>query len=80
MVLMIPVIFLSGMLFTIDNMPFFFQWASHLLPAKWYIIGVKNIMIKGLGIADILPELSILVGMAVVFITASLKSFKYRLS
>jgi ABC-2 type transport system permease protein len=50
------------------------------MPAKWYIIGVKNIMIKGLGLADILPELSILVGMAVVFITASLKSFKYRLS
>jgi len=80
MVLMIPVIFLSGMLYTIENMPVFFQWASQILPAKWYIVGIKNIMIKGLGLADILPELSVLVGMAVVFITASLKSFKYRLS
>lgn len=80
MVLMVPVIFLSGMLFTIENMPLFFQWASHAIPAKWYIIGVKNVMIKGLGIADILPEIAILTGMGVVFITASLKSFKYRLT
>jgi ABC-2 type transport system permease protein len=79
MVLMLPVIMLSGMMFPIENMPLPFQWLSQILPAKWYIVGVKKIMIKGLGFHAIIPELSVLLGMAVLLITVSLKKFKYRL-
>src|SRR5690606_12570191 len=60
MVLMLPVIMLSGMMFPIENMPVFFQWISQLIPAKWYIIGVKKIMIKGLGFSAIMPQLAVL--------------------
>lgn len=79
MVLMLPVMMLSGMMFPIENMPVFFQWVSQIIPAKWYIIGIKKIMIKGLGFSAIIPEMSVLLGMAVVFIGVSLKKFKYRL-
>lgn len=79
MVLMLPVIMLSGMMFPVENMPVFFQWISEILPAKWFIVGVKKIMIKGLGFKAIIPELSVLVGMGIVLITVSLKKFKYRL-
>ena len=79
MVLMLPVIMLSGMMFPVENMPAPFQWLSQILPAKWYIVGVKKIMIKGLGFNAILPEISVLLGMAILLIGVSLKKFKYRL-
>lgn len=79
MVLLLPVIMLSGMMFPVENMPVFFQWVSQVIPAKWYIIGVKKIMIKGLGFASIIPELSVLFGMGLLITGISLKKFKYRL-
>ena len=79
MVLMLPVIMLSGMMFPVENMPVFFQWISQIIPAKWYIIGAKKIMIKGLGLSSIIPEMSVLLGMGIVLVIASLKNFKYRL-
>jgi ABC-2 type transport system permease protein len=79
MVLMLPVIMLSGMMFPLENMPVFFQWISQVIPAKWYIIGVKKIMIKGLGFSAIVPEMSVLLGMGIALIGLSLKKFKIRL-
>ncbi|MDA3851544.1 MAG: ABC transporter permease [Spirochaetaceae bacterium] len=79
MALMMPVMYLSGMMFPIENMPIFLQGMAQLLPAKWYITAVKNIMIKGLGFAAILKELGVLSLMALALITLSLKKFKTRL-
>ena len=79
MVLMLPIIMLSGMMFPVENMPVILQWFSQLIPAKWYILAVKKIMIKGLGFSSIIGELSVLSGMAIVLIGVSLKKFKYRL-
>jgi len=79
MVLMMPVMILSGMIFPIENMPLPLQWISSILPARWYIAAVKKIMIEGLSISYAMKELIILLGMAVILITVSLKKFKYRL-
>jgi ABC-2 type transport system permease protein len=49
------------------------------VPAKWYITGVKKIMIKGLGLQAIIPEISVLMGMGILLINISLRKFKYRL-
>ncbi len=67
-VLMLPVILLSGMVFPIENMPVILQVISNIVPAKWYIIAVKDIMIKGLGFGSVLQEVGVLVLMAVVLI------------
>lgn len=79
MVLMLPVMMLSGMMFPVENMPWFLRWLSEVIPAKWYMIAVKKIMIQGLPIASVAKEIIILSSMAVVLIFASLKRFKYRL-
>jgi len=79
MALMIPVMLLSGMIFPIENMPLALQWFSDLIPAKWYILAVKSIMIKGLGITSVLKEVGILCLMSVVLVGISLKKFKIRL-
>ena len=77
--LMLPIMLLSGMMFPIENMPDILQWFSHIVPAKWYIIAVKDVMIKGLPAVSILKEIGILSFMAVVLVFLSVKHFKIRL-
>ncbi len=77
--LMLPVVMLSGYAFPIANMPTVLQILSNLVPAKWYIIIVKNVMIKGIGIEQIWKELLILLAMTGTFLIISIKRFKIRL-
>jgi ABC-2 type transport system permease protein len=77
--LMLPVVMLSGYAYPIANMPTILQVLSNLVPAKWYIIIVKNIMIKGIGIEQIWKELLILLAMTGTFLLISIKRFKIRL-
>lgn len=78
--LMLPTILLSGFIFPIDNMPRVLQWFSALMPARWFIVIIKNIMLKGTGFAFIWKETLIMVGMTLFFILASVKRFKIRLN
>ncbi len=77
--LMMPVMLLSGMIFPNESMPSILQWISNIIPAKWYIIGIKKIMIQGQGILSVAKEFGILLGMAVFLTAVSLKKFKIRL-
>lgn len=77
--LMMPVVMLSGYAFPIANMPIVLQVLSNVVPAKWYIIIVKGVMIKGIDITQIWKELVILLGMTAVFLLISIKRFKIRL-
>jgi ABC-2 type transport system permease protein len=77
--LMLPTILLSGFIFPIDNMPAILQWLSAIMPARWFIVIVKNIMLKGTGFAYIWKETLIMLGMTLFFILASVKRFKIRL-
>jgi ABC-2 type transport system permease protein len=79
MMLMMPAVFLSGLMFPIESMPEALQWLSHILPVKWFIIAVRSVMVKGLGISSILQEVSILIGMGIIILIISIKKFKYRL-
>ncbi|NOY47382.1 MAG: ABC transporter permease [Chlorobi bacterium] len=77
--LMLPVILLSGFIFPISSMPLPLQLISHVIPAKWFIIIVKAIMLKGVGITFIWKETLILLGMTLFFIGLSVKKYKIRL-
>lgn len=79
MILMMPTMLLSGMIFPVESMPSILQWISHIIPAKWYILTVKKLMIEGVGVSLALQEISILIIMAIVLISVSLKKFKNRL-
>ncbi len=48
--LMLPVILLSGFIFPITSMPWILQVISNIIPAKWFIIIIKGIMLKGVGL------------------------------
>lgn len=77
--LMLPVILLSGFIFPIASMPKPLQIISNVIPAKWFIIIIKGIMLKGVGWAYVWKETLILVGMTVFFIGLSIKKYKIRL-
>lgn len=77
--LMLPVVMLSGYAFPIANMPTVLQIISNLVPAKWYIIITKSVMIKGVGIWGVWKEILIITAMTLFFILLSIKRFKIRL-
>jgi len=77
--MLLPTVMFSGFMFPIANMPVFLQWISNIVPAKWFYIIVKSIMIKGVGIEGIWKETVILCGITLLLFIVSLKSFKIRL-
>lgn len=77
--LMMPTVLLSGFIFPIENMPWPLQWISHILPAKWFVIIIKNIMLKGTGFSYVYKETAVLVLMTVFLLGLSIKKFKTRL-
>jgi len=77
--LMLPTIMLSGFIFPIENMPLALQIFSNAMPSKWFIIIIKDIMLKGVGMPYIWFETLILLGMTLIFILLSIKKFKIRL-
>ena len=77
--LMLPVVMLSGYAFPVANMPWILQIISNIVPAKWYIIMVKDVMIKGIGLSEIWNELLIILGMTTFFLVVSIKRIKVRL-
>ena len=79
MVLMMPVLLLSGMIYPVENMPVVLEWLSNIIPARWYISSVRKLMIQGLDISYVLKEIGILTAMAVFIVIVSLKKFKIRL-
>ena len=79
LILMMPTMILSGMIFPIESMPLVLQIISDILPARWYIQVVCKLMIEGVDITLVLKEVGILALMSAVLITISFKKFKNRL-
>ena len=77
--LMLPVILLSGFIFPISSMPLPLQVMSKIIPAKWFIVIIKAIMLKGATFAVIWKETLIILGMTFLFIIVSIKKYKIRL-
>lgn len=78
--MLLPTILFSGFMFPIENMPWPLQVFSNVVPAKWFYIIVKSIMIKGAGFTAIWKETLILFGITIFLLVVSLKSFKIRLA
>jgi ABC-2 type transport system permease protein len=77
--LMLPTILLSGFIFPIENMPMALQWFSAIMPPRWFIVIIKDIMLKGVGITYFWKELLILFAFIAFFIGMSVKKFNIRL-
>ena len=79
MVLLMPVVMLSGMMFPIESMPDILQWISAVVPPRYYIQAMRKLMIMGVGIAEVKQEALVLLGMTALLLTIALKKFNTRL-
>ena len=79
MVLMTPIIMLSGMMFPIESMPKILQYVSAVIPTRYYISAMRKLMIMGVGIEQIYYEVIVLIGMFATLLTLSLAKFNKRL-
>lgn len=73
--LFLPTMILSGFIFPLANMPEALQWVCRVVPATWFIDGVKGLMLKGQPVADLWLPLTVLGGMAVVLVGLALWMF-----
>ena len=79
MVLLLPILMLSGMLFPVESMPTVLQWISAIVPPRYYIEAMRKLMIMGVGIQEVAREVMILLGMVALLMTLALVKFNKRL-
>lgn len=77
--LLLPTVLLSGFIFPISSMPLALQWISNLIPARWFLVIVRSIMLKDSSLLLLWKETLILIVMTLSFIGLSIKNFKVRL-
>lgn len=73
--LMLPTILLSGFIFPLENMPVLLQGLSYILPPRYFITIIKNIMLKGAGMEFVWRETLVIIFMTIIFISISIKKF-----
>lgn len=74
----IPLVQLSGFAFPIRNMPLPVQWIAEIFPATHYIRVSRAIYLRGEGVADLLPELGLLLLFGVLLVRAALRGIEAR--
>ena len=79
MMMLMPSILFSGMLYPIESMPQVLQWLTIIVPARWFIAAIRKLMIMGVGLDMVIKELLILAAMAALILGIALKKFNIRL-
>ncbi len=79
MVMLLPMMMLSGMVFPLENLPTVLKPLPYIVPARWYIEAIRKMMIMGLPLSAVVKEVAILIFMTFVLMGVSLKKFKDKL-
>jgi ABC-2 type transport system permease protein len=78
-VLMLPMIYLSGLIFPIENMPRLIQYVTYAIPLRYYAAIIRGIFLRGSGLDVLWPEALILAGMGLAILTLASLRFRKRL-
>ena len=77
--LMLPMVYLSGLIFPIENMPRAIQLVTYAIPLRYYAHIIRGIFLKGSGLDVLWPEAAILLAMGVGIMTLASLRFRKRL-
>ena len=77
--LMMPTMLLSGFVFPIESLPEWLRPLTNFVPAKWFVLVTRGIMLKGAGLAELWQETLVLAGMATLLLAVGVRSAKARL-
>ncbi len=77
--LLLPQVYLSGLIFPIANMPEPIQYATYAIPLRYYATILRGIFLKGVGIDVLWPEAAALAGFGLAFLTLAAMRFQKRI-
>jgi ABC-2 type transport system permease protein len=75
-----PAILLSGFAFPIESMPLFFQYITYVSPLRYFLIIVRGIFLKGVGVEALWPDILALLVLGVTILGLSAFRFRKRLA
>jgi ABC-2 type transport system permease protein len=76
MTLTMPMMFLSGAFFPIQQMPDVMQWISRVLPLTYAVDALRKCMVLGTGISGMMTEILVMVGFGVFFMIVAIPVFR----
>ena len=76
---MMPMMYISGFVFPIENMPLPLQYLSLAIPMRYYLVIIRSIILKGVGISTLWPQALMLVLMGLAILGASALRFRKKL-
>jgi ABC-2 type transport system permease protein len=77
--LIMPMVYLSGLIFPIENMPTVIQYVTYAVPVRYYNNIIRGVFLKGSGLAVLWPETLVLAVMGVAIMTLAALRFRKRL-
>ena len=77
---MLPSTLLSGLIFPIASLPDWIRAVTNIVPARWFIVIARGIMLKGIGVSFLWRELAVLALMLGVLLILAIRGFKARLA
>jgi ABC-2 type transport system permease protein len=77
--LLLPTIMLSGFIFPVDSLPAPLRLISAVVPARWFLVIVRGIMLKGSGLEVLWQETVILAGLTLLLLTIGVRRLSVRL-
>jgi ABC-2 type transport system permease protein len=76
---LLPALFLSGFFFPLEAMPKVLQWLSYLMPLRYYLLAIRSLMLKGVGMQAIQTEVIAMAVFGVALLTLAAMRFRKRL-
>jgi ABC-2 type transport system permease protein len=74
---LVPMIYLSGFIFPIENMPRLIQWVTTVIPLRYFLVVVRGVFLKGVGWDVLWPQMAALTAWGTsVLVLAALRSRK----
>lgn len=77
---LLPMVYLSGFVFPIENMPVAIQWLTYVIPLRYFLVIVRGIFLKGVGLETFWPEALALAGWGVVILALAIVRSSKRLA
>lgn len=79
LITVLPSVMLSGFIFEIKNMPMILQYVSHVIPATYFLLIIRGVMLKGSGIGVLWPQAAALAVITIILLAVASKRFRLKM-
>ena len=79
LITVLPSVMLSGYIFEIKNMPQAMQYLTYIIPARYFILIIRGVMLKGSDLTVLWVEGIFLVALSAILLFAASKNFKLKI-